>query len=101
VFRTERVEGVSLGWNTINIVPQVRNHESDWWSRDVNRQFDLRLVKVLAPIVKKSSILMKEGKTTPKIAETGEHVCLKICLPFTHSPVVETSPYRVKVFIIK
>jgi hypothetical protein len=28
-------------------------------------------------------------------------VCLIICLPFTHSPVSETSPYRVKTFTIK
>jgi hypothetical protein len=46
------------------------------------------------------SILIKE-KTTAKIAETGERVCMKICLYFTHSPVTETSPYSVKIFTIK
>jgi hypothetical protein len=35
------------------------------------------------------------------LAETGERVCLNICLPFTHSPVSETSPYRVNIFRIK
>jgi hypothetical protein len=43
------------------------------------------------------SILIEE-KTTAKISETGERVCLKIGLHFTHSPVSETSPYRVKIF---
>jgi hypothetical protein len=49
---------------------------------------------------KSISILIKE-KTTAKIAETGERVCLKICLPFIHSPVSETSCYHVKIFTIK
>jgi hypothetical protein len=46
------------------------------------------------------SIPVKE-KTTAKIAETDEYVCLKMCLPFTHTSVSETSPYSVKIFTIK
>jgi hypothetical protein len=75
----------------------VSNHQS---LQPIYEKLFFAVIMKLLYLQRRLSILVKE-KSTAKIAETGEHVCLKMCLPFTHSPVSETSPCRVKIFTIK